>query len=1006
MVQDEPPITLASLGTAPPHNAFVKPPAKRRLDFTQKSAEIDRMLREMRDDTTNYDTSVYWCAAVLHGRLGSLPNMPIIHDSGAALSAICKKFYNDKFLDMALEPWSMAPVTVGNGNHTSPLGRLLLPVTIGNKRHAIRFAVIDGLPHNALLGVDFLRISRAVVDYDEGWMSFKDTSGELGSKIPVTIERGSRRVRTSELVLSDGATIEPYSGKTFDVNDPAPRRRWNGSMFIQPHPVTSIKLGAYTGQGVVSMHLGKTIAFITNMTAKPLYLPKGTPVALFEPFNSADFNLVALDVIGDLENKLAQTIPTSTAPKPERLPRNLAAIRSLIEAESSTVTYVPTAPIPDLDFTQVAGLSLQETNFLTRHFHERYRDIFSDGSTPGYVPNVVYHIDTGTHRPLTTRPPRMAYRERPEMTSAMKEMLANQIVRPSNSPWAAPVVLVPKKDGKIRFCVDYRKLNAITRRDSYPLPRIDDALNSLQGASYISSFDVTWGYWNIKIAEQDIPKTAFITPDGLYEFVRMPFGLTNAPATFQRLMDSILAGVKWMSCLVYMDDIIVLSPTFAQHVLDIDEVFHRIREAGLKLRARKCTLCRAETEYLGHVVTNDGRILMDPKKVAAVKAFPTPKSVEDVYSFLGLAGYYRHFVAVFADISWPLWQLTRKNGEWQWTDAHQFAFDTLKDSLTSEPVLRRPDFSRPFLVQTDASGRSISGILAQKDDAGQEYVVAYSSRGLLDAERKWDVREREALAIIWTCESFRAYLYGAPFEVWSDHQSLQWLLTSTAPGRLTRWALRLAEFDFVLKYRPRARNMNADSLTHHDLPPPDVTTDFEPHVLMPMVDFDATAYQEGFAKDQRLDPELKPLIDYLTAGTAPTDSNIRVQAVAALHTLVGPFGLLVRHAEIKRGERAVKVTQICVPASRTEEILGFNHESVTSGHIGGGKLWERLRERFCWSNMSRDSRRWVAACVTCQSRKPPKPADPGHLHAFDLDAINPGDDVSIDILGPFPVTDR
>ena len=266
----------------------------------------------------------------------------------------------------------------------------------------------------------------------------------------------------------------------------------------------------------------------------------------------------------------------------------------------------------------------------------------------------------------------------------VQQMLDQGIIQPSVSPWAAPVVLVRKKDGTERFCVDYRQLNKVTKRDSHPIPHIQDTLDCLHSTLYFSCLDLRSGYWQVEVDDDSKPKTAFATHSGLYEFRRMPFGLANAPSTFQRLMHAVLRGLQYQICLVYLDDIIVYSRSFADHINDLNDVFSRLRSANVKLKPSKCSFARSSVEYLGHVESRDG-IRPDPSKIAAVATFPVPRCVRDVRRFLGLANYYRRFIHNFASIASPLHMLTHKNARFYWDDSCDKAFHTLKSCLTSAP---------------------------------------------------------------------------------------------------------------------------------------------------------------------------------------------------------------------------------------------------------------------------------------------------------------------------------
>src|SRR5690606_9483965 len=294
---------------------------------------------------------------------------------------------------------------------------------------------------------------------------------------------------------------------------------------------------------------------------------------------------------------------------------------------------------------------------------------------------VEHTINTGDSRPIRQRSYRHSLSERQTIQQHVSDMLRDGVIEESTSPWTSPVVLVKKKDGSIRFCVDFRKLNSVTKKDVYPLPRIDDALDVLYGSRYFSSLDLKSGYWQVSVAEKDREKTAFSTGDGLFQFRVMPFGLTNAPATFERMMDSVLRGLKWSICLCYLDDILVFSATFDDHLNRLRQVLVALENAGLTLNIKKCHFCSPEIKVLGHVVSASG-ILPDPEKLADVQNFSTPKSVKQLQSFLGLCSYFRRFVKNFASRVSHLRQLLLKDSEFIWTSLHEDEFRDLKTCLS------------------------------------------------------------------------------------------------------------------------------------------------------------------------------------------------------------------------------------------------------------------------------------------------------------------------------------
>ena len=391
-------------------------------------------------------------------------------------------------------------------------------------------------------------------------------------------------------------------------------------------------------------------------------------------------------------------------------------------------------------------------------------------------------------------------------------MSSQGLIEPSESPWASPIVLVRKKDGGLRFCVDYRALNNITRKDSYPLPRIDDTLDTLAGMNWFSTLDLKSGYWQVEMDPLDKEKTAFTTGRGLWQFKVMPFGLCNAPATFERLMERVLANLPLQTALVYLDDILIPGRTFSHHLTNLREVFQRLRAAKLKLSPQKCTLLQREVKFLGHIIGSAG-VSTDPEKTRAVETWPTPTNLSELRSFLGLCSYYRRFVKGFADIARPLHQLTGKGVSFEWSLEAGNAFTQLKSCLATTPVLCFPLPDAPFILDKDASRHAIGAVLSQVQE-NQERVVAYYSRTMNRAEEQYCVTRKELLAIVEAVKHFHPYLYGRHFTIRSDHAALQWLLKFRNPeGQIARWIQRLQEYDFQVNHRAGHLHTNADALS-------------------------------------------------------------------------------------------------------------------------------------------------------------------------------------------------
>ena len=404
----------------------------------------------------------------------------------------------------------------------------------------------------------------------------------------------------------------------------------------------------------------------------------------------------------------------------------------------------------------------------------------------------------------------------------LKEMLEIGAIRKSNSPWASVVVLVRKKDGSLRFCINLHKLNAHTIKDAYSLLRIDETLDCLGGSVIFTSLDLKSGYWQVEMDEMSKQLTAFtVGPLGFYECERMPFSSTNAPATFQRLMESCLGDLHLNWCIIYLDDIFVFSETPKEHIKKLRGVFSKLVQAGLKSKPKKCKFFKSRISYLGHIVSSSG-IETDPRKVEVVKTWAIPKTVTDVRSFLGFINYYRRFIKDYAKVARPLNALisgenaSKKKKLIEWNADCQKAFDELKKLCTSAPIFAYANYKKEFQLHTDASELGLGGVLYQKDDQGNQRVIAYASQSLTQTERNYLAHKLEFLALKWVVtDRFHEYLYGGKFNMYTDNNPLTYILTSAkldACGQ--RWIASLTSYDFGLFYKTGKTNVDADALSH------------------------------------------------------------------------------------------------------------------------------------------------------------------------------------------------
>ena len=498
----------------------------------------------------------------------------------------------------------------------------------------------------------------------------------------------------------------------------------------------------------------------------------------------------------------------------EELTVNSVGCRSHCQPDGDSAVPVVPAHVADLYKATSKTCTEAEQQQAIAQLLANYSDVFSCGEDDPGRTKLMEHsipVQPGT-RPIKQAPRRLGVEKEAEVSRQIQKLQEQGLIEPGHGAWSSPVVLVKKKNGSWRFCIDYRRLNAVTVQDAHPLPRIDESLEALSGSVYFSTLDLMSGYWQVPLDEDAKDKAAFCTREGLWRWKVLPFGLTAAPATFQRMMEKVLHGLHWKSLLLYLDDVIVMGSDFQSHFNNLEQVLSRLRSAGLKLKPSKCHLFQTEVAYLGHVVSQNG-VATDPDKVSAVAEWPAPKNLSELQSFLGTVGYYRQYVEDFAHKARPLTKLTSKNVKYVWTTECQEAFEVLRQSLLSSPVLAYPDPNLEYILDTDASLDGVGAVLLQVQD-GRERVISYYSRTLSAAQRNYCVTRRELLAVVKAVSYFRPYLYGKEFRIRTDHASLLWLCRRTTPSaQVARWLEILSEFSFIIEHRVGSKHGNADGLS-------------------------------------------------------------------------------------------------------------------------------------------------------------------------------------------------
>ena len=717
-------------------------------------------------------------------------------DSGCEQSVIGRNLIRH----VPLEP-TRQELSTADGTEIPLLGEITIEFSVFGFHTECRVVVSDVISE-LILGIDWLQKNQCVWNFGSNLFAINGHHGRLRCK---KTNHAVRRILVGDEIVIPG-------WHTFEVPVLITRetlRNENTSWGI----TSKVKdLDLMVASAIYNDNDVRSVCQVVNVSDLPKRLKKGSELGAAEPVE-----LVELD---------KQSESTSRVVEGDEVPldiRKIVGSKSFCGTEESRDSSVP-VPGAEMEpgstdfieemFDKIALDWTDEQKKQVEELLKEYKGVFSTSEFVLGRTNPVKHtIDTGTNRPFKQALRRHPMAYLPIIDEHVDKMLANDICEPSYGPWASNVVLVKKSDRTLRFCIDYRQLNNLTVKDSYPLPRIDTCFDALGDAKFFSTLDLRQGYWQVENDPETADKTTFITRKGAFKFKVLPFGLSNAPAVFQRLMNLVMRGLTWEACLVFLDDIVVMSTTFEQHLERLRAVFGRLRSANLKLKPSKCKLFQLKVKFLGSIVSANG-IEPDPDKLKAIDEWPVPKNLTEMRASVKLASYYRRHVEGFSDLAKPLSELTRKNQPFIWGPDQQQAFEILKNRLMNYPVLAPLLPEGRYIIDTDASDFAMGAVLQQEQN-GTVRVISYASKTFDAAERQYCTTRKELAAVIYALKTFRHYVLGVEkFLLRTDHGALTSLFRVPVPiQQQARYLNFLADYNFEIQHRAGINHGNSDGLS-------------------------------------------------------------------------------------------------------------------------------------------------------------------------------------------------
>lgn len=923
----------------------------------------------------------------------------VILDTGASVTVLPLSLIEST--KTPIYEWKGNKLRMANGTLQLPLGWCELSVEYDDRIHTITAVILTEAPE-ILLGADYILKSGLVIDMAESTALFHDHYMKNAERFLKRIQPVKTGIST-QTEESENTKASWLSNMRLTVNQVDKQKDTSKEDFPfieylkeESESIRTSRIATQKAEIHVKSKNSITVPpkSIVRINAKISTSRDSEEIYLIE--SEAKGTLRALPGIAKKHRTTLEVANMGNYPVTVKRRELLARAVPLQEEQESQT----------LKTTKMNTEQQQQLQTLMN----RHRDLMVDQSEAiGIVPGIKHKINTGETPPIRAKPYKVSTIERDKIQNLIQEMLDADIIRPSKSHWASPIVLVKKKGTtELRFCVDYRKLNKITRVDPYPIPNMDTVLENLSGNHWFSKLDIKSMYWQVLMDEKDREKTAFVVHCGQYEFNVMPFGLVSAPMTAMRVMDEVTRNLE-RYCFAFYDDILIYTNTFEEHLMALDEIFSRLDRHNIKLNAKKCELLLESVIYLGHIVSPQG-ISPDPTKVESIKLFPTPKTVKQARSFIGMANFFRKYIKGFANIARPIHDSINTGDPIQWTQKAQEAMEELKTKLTTAPVLIHIDHNGKLTIRCDASGYGIGAVLLQdSEDPTKKGVIAYTSRTLSKSEKAYGTTHKECLAMVHSVTTWRNYLYGKHFDVITDHHALCWLMSTKDPyGQLIRWSLILQEFDFTVKYNSGKLHADADCLSRFPLEVGEeakIESEIPTWPLHKLKNSKTTVGRLEQTKElilpnydieheQLHDEYCKKIIRILT------DNQASRKLKKKFKHFVIKNNTLYRQSKIQPNKFI-----LVLPSSMKNMVLEEVHDKPIGGHFGVERTMHTIRNRFYWPDLDKDVKQYIKTCDSCQRKKVSCNKQPGIMMPISIPE-NIFEKIGLDLMGPIPQSSK